>query len=59
MSKTENTDHVVFKDNAFRCLRCGASEPVEFPVDVMVFVKASELFLKPHAECKAAPKGSA
>lgn len=46
------TDHVVFKDNAFRCLHCGASEPVEFPIDVMVFVKASKRFLKPHRDCK-------
>lgn len=47
-----NGDHVVFKDNAFRCLHCGAFEPVEFPVDVMVFVKASKRFLKPHRSCK-------
>jgi len=47
-----NTDHVVFKDNAFRCLHCGAFEPVEFPVDAMVFVRASKRFLKPHRGCK-------
>lgn len=35
------------------CERCGVREPMEFPVDVYVFVKRLNVFTKIHAKCTA------
>lgn len=46
-----NSDHVVMKDNAFCCLRCGDRYTMNMPVDLGVMIAASKAYVARHRRC--------
>lgn len=50
------TDHIVLRqsDMAGECLHCGAILKMELPVDLIVYAKANQEFVKIHKHCKKA-----
>lgn len=58
MSK-RNTSHVVLGENCMRCMACGASHPLRFPLSMREFRRKVDAWIALHGGCDLAQKEAA
>lgn len=54
----KNTDHCVFTDNLLKCLHCGGTFTLNFPMDIKEIGQKAKAFISLHEDCKAKEEGN-